>query len=156
MPRGKMKATEIVNGWPMRKKKDLKNTNEVLYYCIHRGRLTDCHASYCINMETGEIRVIREHFGHEPNALEAEVEKMKSELRETAKSSTESPRALYDRIASKYSAEVVERAGSLSAIKRIVSRARTVEPPRKLVKKDDDKEQVTSASFLENLLNDIT
>ncbi|CAI2352918.1 unnamed protein product [Caenorhabditis sp. 36 PRJEB53466] len=131
MPKGQANATEVIGGWPMKKKKE--STTETLYHCIHRGRKLGCHASFAVDKSNGTLRVIRDHSRHEEDEVETQMELVKSELRENAKTSTHTSRAQYNQIRSRYSAEVIVRAGDYNSMRKIVERARMEDPDRRSV-----------------------
>ncbi|CAI2343134.1 unnamed protein product [Caenorhabditis sp. 36 PRJEB53466] len=76
--RGKSNPTEIINGWPMKKKKALRITDEIIYHCIYRYRQLACPGSFCVNTTNGKP-VITETNGFRKIRLTDLIDKMKEE-----------------------------------------------------------------------------
>ncbi|CAL2043536.1 unnamed protein product [Caenorhabditis brenneri] len=133
MPKGKPDPIEIVNGWPMKKRKSLKTSEEDLYHCIHRTRTLGCHACFRVHRTNRTVTVVRHHSRHEQDEMENEREMARSDLRERAEYSEESAKSQINYIRNKYSSEAVMQVGDYNSLRKVINRARNEDPNRKEV-----------------------
>ncbi|KAF1760118.1 hypothetical protein GCK72_008364 [Caenorhabditis remanei] len=88
MPKNRKRNGELVDGWFMRKKKNIPSLNESIFYCIERSTKYQCPAAYGVSNTTGAVRLIRPHINHEKDKLANNVNLGRQHLKENANSGT--------------------------------------------------------------------
>ncbi|KAF1771355.1 hypothetical protein GCK72_003181 [Caenorhabditis remanei] len=88
MPKNRKRNGELVDGWFMRKKKNIPSLNESIFYCIERSTKYQCPAAYGVSNTTRAVRLIRPHINHEKDKLANNVNLGRQHLKENANSGT--------------------------------------------------------------------